>query len=156
MRAARRRKSNKALYAELNALAADTAVELPKRGLHSSVILQMCLDRCFSHWAYAIQQVNALGPEMIWYQDARGGWHLNKWFRLESELSKDLERISGLIEQLGLSDRLAQVEEAKALLVGEYMAKVFDALELTPAQKKALRPAMDKHLPVLEGEAVTA
>lgn len=155
-RAAKKRKAHRKLYAELNTLALEAAVERPTRGLFAGDVLQIILERLFGHWAYASQMVNQLGPEAIWYQDSWGAWHLNKWYNLERSLSKDLERVCTVMEQLGLTARFAAVEEEKALMVGKYMASVLEKLELTPAQRKALRPAMDEALPLLEGTATEA
>jgi hypothetical protein len=90
-------------------------------GASTADVLQEVLDRAVGGMRYAASEVDKLSPDEFWVHkvDAQGNTlaEPNKWYQLEVAARAEVERIAGLMSQLGIAERLVQVEEAKATLI---------------------------------------
>lgn len=92
-----------------------------RAGQSSAEILQEVLDRAVGGMRYAASEVDKLAPEEFWVSkiDAQGNvlHEPHKWYQLEVQCRAEVERLAGLMSQLGIAERQVQVEEARAVLI---------------------------------------
>lgn len=113
-------------------------------------MLQECLERAVGGMRYAASEVDKLSPEEFWVEriDAQGNRLVepNKWYQLEQDARAEVERLAGMMAQLGIAERQVRVEEAKAALI---VAAIRDAAReagLSGAQMRALGSGLRKRL----------
>jgi hypothetical protein len=148
-RTVKRRNRNARTYGELMRMARDNGVSrLP--GQTAPQVLQEVLDRCVANWRWACDQLDNLEPEEFWVVkvDAQGNILTEpcKWYRLERSASEEVERVAGLVASLGISERLVQVEEAKAVLLVKAVRDAALDAGLDDGQVKALGSALRERL----------
>jgi hypothetical protein len=94
--------------------------------------LQQCLDRAVALWRFAAAQVDALtmlqsdmpdpdAAEEFWEVETgpNGATTVvpNRWYRMETDARAEVERLAGMMTQLGIAERTVKIEEAKAVLM---------------------------------------
>lgn len=116
-----RSKENKKAYGELVRLAAENKIDYPVNKVAAIDVLQELLDRCTGNWRWAAGQLDLVPPGQFWVQkiDAQGNVLVEpcKWYQLERAAASEVERLAGMVVQLGIDERLVKVEEAKAVLL---------------------------------------
>lgn len=83
-------------------------------------------------------------------EEKRGFEVISRWVQWRSSALDRLARYSKMALDVGIEERQIQLAEREADLIGRYFEAVLGDLELTPAQQKALGPAMRRHLSLVE------
>lgn len=155
-RTRKRRNARSRAYGELIQIAAAKGVTA-QAGQSSADMLQEVLDRAVSGMRYAASETDKLTPEEFWVSkiDAQGNVLVepNKWYQLEVQCRAEVERLAGLMSQLGIAERAVRVEEARATLV---VAAIRDAARdagLSQKQMRALGAGLRERLAASEVEA---
>lgn len=133
------REARSKAYAELIKDAEELGIARPY-GANAGAVLQEVLDRTVGHWRYAASEVDKLTLQEFWIHgtDEMGNTIVqpNKWFQLEAELRRDLERLATRMEDLGLAERSVRLEEARTALV---VAAIRDAAREIGLNQKQVR-----------------
>jgi hypothetical protein len=147
-------------FAELVKIAERQGAPRPL-GITTNQALQECLDRAVSLWRFADQQLDALtitsadadpdAPFEGFFEELPGAGGSvrvvpNRWYTLALDARRDVERLAGMMTQLGIAERHVRVEEARAVLV---IAAIKDAaieVGLTNDQVRNLGAALRSKL----------
>lgn len=70
----------------------------------------------------------------------------HKWVALQRQLMNDLSRYAKLAADAGIAERQTQLQEAQTAMMAELITNVMDELNLNPAQRKQVGPAIRRHL----------
>jgi hypothetical protein len=66
-------------------------------------------------------------------------------------IDASVQRLFGLTAQDGVWERMAQIEEAKVILLASVLSKILDDLDLTPAQKKKAPAIVESRMKEISG-----
>lgn len=113
---------------------------------------------------YAHLIVDDLNPRSIWIARTGGGAkqgdadysysvQLNAWVRYRDELRDKIARIANEMARNGLAERAVRIQEQEQSLVVHFLETIVDQLDLSPAQRARLGPAVRDSLPILEGSS---
>lgn len=120
-------------------------------------VMQECLDRAVGGMRYAASEVDKLEPDEFWVSkyDAQGNrlTEPNKWYQLELTCREEVERLAGMMAQLGLAERAVRVEEAKAALVLSAIRDAARDAGLSQTQMRALGAGLRDRLEQQEATA---
>lgn len=142
------------LYGELVTIAAEQGAPI-KLGVSTADAMQECLDRAVALWRFAAQQVDKLDftpsqPDAFFETRVGPGGATevvpNRWYNLEMVARAEVEKLAGMMTQLGIAERQVQLEEAKAALM---IAAIRDAAieaGFDADQVRALGAALRKRL----------
>lgn len=158
-RAPARRKARSAVFRELLEIA-DAQQIYVRTGTSTGDALQRCLDRAVALWEYAATQTDAfaLAPESTNDEDGGGffeiqllpggasEWIPNKWYRVEREARQDIERLAGMMTQLGIAERHVRIQEAQAALMVAHIREASIEIGLPPEQVRALGEALRRRV----------
>lgn len=70
----------------------------------------------------------------------------NPWLRLQRQIMQDVAKFSRSAADMGIQERQQNLAETQTSLVAQLMEKVLGELDLTPAQRKQVGPAIREHL----------
>lgn len=89
------------------------------------------------------RKIQATLPEPMWERryDAEGayiGEEPSKWYRLEAAARAEVTNLAGMMEKLGLAERLVRVEEARAALVVRAVAEAAREVGVPRDQVRAM------------------
>lgn len=108
------------------------------RGVSTGQAMQEALDRAVQMWRFAQDQLNRVtvtthydddGPMEGFFEERKGPGGStvivpSRWYTLEVEARRDVEKLAGMMTQLGIAERSVRVDEARAALV---IASIKDA-----------------------------
>lgn len=121
-------------------------------GMSSAEVLQECLDRVVGGMRYAASEVDKLSPDEFWVYkiDAQGNrlTEPNKWYQLEVQCREEVERLAGMMSQLGIAERQVQVEEARAVLIISAIRDAAREAGIPQKQVRALGQGLRERLEV--------
>lgn len=150
-RAAKHRSfENKKAYGELVRLAAENKLDYPTTPVAAVDVLQELLDRSTGNWRWAAGQLDLVSAADFWVQkiDAQGNVLVepNKWYQLERAAASEVERLAGMMAQLGIDERLVKVEEARAVLLISAVREAAREAGISANQVRALGSALRSRL----------
>lgn len=99
-------------------------------GITTGQAMQEALDRAVALWRFADEQLdlvaatsaNSDGPFEGFFEELPGAGGSvrvvpNRWWTLAREARTDVEKLAGMMTQLGIAERSVRVEEARTVLV---------------------------------------
>lgn len=107
--------------------------------------------------AYASEEVARLRPDELFTI----GYHPKSetlvmvphhWVALQREIMNDLAKYAKLASDAGLAERGQVLAEKQTEIVANLIEKVVESIDLTPAQKLALGPALRREMEAIETE----
>lgn len=152
-------RAKKAMYGDLAVIAEAHGVVMG-HGNSVADVLQACLDRAVHHWRMAAAEVDKLPFEEFW----EANWGPNgavsieahKWYRLETECRLEIEKLAGMMAQLGLDERRVQVQEAQAAVMISAIRDAAYRSGLTAQQVKSLGASLRDVLADAQAKAAQA
>lgn len=102
--------------------------------------------------AYCTAQVGGLSEEQM-FEMSDAGAVPNRWVRLQLSIMDRIKQYSRAAADMGINERQMQLAEQQTAMVGTMMEAVMNDLELTPAQRKEVGPAIRRSLPLLTAGA---
>lgn len=112
--------------------------------------LQYLLNRAYGALLTAAQQADDVPVDEFWVHKLDGHGNFiaepNKWAKLEMALREEVRLISTDMARLGIADRLASVEEAKASWVLAAIRAAAGDVGLTNDQVRLLGEGIRRHL----------
>lgn len=110
--------------------------------------VQAVLNTAAGQFAYATAMVGGLDEAQM-FEEAIGGAVPNRWVRLQLALMDKLAKYSRAAADMGINERQMQLAEQQTAMMGKLLEAVMDKLDLTPAQRKQVGPAIRESLPML-------
>jgi hypothetical protein len=107
--------------------------------------IQGVLNLSVGQLLYVNSQVLDLEPGD--YTDEAGV--TNEWVRWQDRLMDQVSRYAAIAANMGVQERQVRVQEAQTELIAKVLQGVVRDLELTPAQRKRVGPAIRKQLTAL-------
>ena len=145
-----RTKEARRAYGELVRLAADNRLDYPASNIAAVEVLQELLDRATGNWRWASGQLDVVPASDFWVQkiDAQGNVLVEpcKWYQLERAAAGEVERLAGMMAQLGIDERLVQVEEARAVMLVSAVRDAAREAGLNAGQVRALGASLRSKL----------
>lgn len=146
-----RKQANKENFAKV--LELRKYYDMPRpTGITMADVLQESLERVVGLMRLAGSKVDEVELEGFW-EDTVAGKQPDKWFRLETALRREAVDIAARMMGLDIDARRVALAEAEAKLVERYIQAVLGKLELTPAQRRLIGPALREARAVIEGTA---
>jgi FMN phosphatase YigB (HAD superfamily) len=106
--------------------------------LTTGELLAWALRRVHAGMLWAAQQAEAVPEDKFWveYLDGQGNVRVepNKWFLLERSMRDEAVKLAARMVDLGLAERMVQVEEAHAVMVASAMREACEAAGVPPEQ----------------------
>lgn len=157
-RAPAKRKARSAVFRQLLEIADAQGIYV-RTGTSTGDALQRCLDRAVALWEFAATQTDnfALSPDTSGEEGGEDGggffeiqllpggaseWIPNKWYRVEREARLDIERLAGMMTQLGIAERHVRIQEAQAALFVAHIREAAIEIGLEPDQVRLLGEAL--------------
>lgn len=127
-----------------------------RTGVSTGDALQRCLDRAVALWEFAATQTDNVAMDSDPTSDDEGGgffeillgpggaseWVPNKWYRVEREARLDIERLAGMMTQLGIAERHVRIQEAQAALFVASVREAAIQAGISPQQVRLLGEAL--------------
>ena len=110
--------------------------------------VQAVLNVAAGQFAYATAMVGGLSEAQM-FEESIGGAVPNRWVRLQMNIMDKLSKYSRAAADMGIDERQMKLAERQTEMVGKLLEVVMDKLELTPAQRKQVGPAIREALPML-------
>lgn len=113
--------------------------------------MQGLLNLAAGQLAYCTAMVGGLEEEQMFEPQENGPPVPNRWVRLQLAVMDKVRRASKAAADMGVAERQTQVAELQTGMMATVLEAVMDKLELTPAQRKGVGPAIRSEMPkVLE------
>jgi hypothetical protein len=110
--------------------------------------VQAVLNVAAGQFAYATAMVGGLDEAQM-FEETIAGVVPNRWVRLQMSIMDKISKYSRAAADMGISERQMQLAEVQTAMMGQLLERVMDRLELTPAQRKQVGPAIREALPML-------
>lgn len=110
--------------------------------------IQAVLNVAAGQFAYATAMVGGLSEEQMFEQTMDGAVP-NRWVRLQLSIMDRIKQYARAASDMGIAERQINLAEAQTAMMGELLERVMGRLDLTPAQRKAVGPAIREELPAL-------
>lgn len=98
--------------------------------------------------AYCSAMVGGLDEGQM-FEQTEGGAVPNRWVRLQLSIMDRIRQYSRAAADMGIQERQMQLAEQQTQMMGEFLERVMDRLDLTPKQRKEVGPAIRQELPAL-------
>lgn len=106
--------------------------------------IQGVLNLSAGQLAFVNAEVAALNDEDIWVGESEE--KLNKYLRWQERLMDKVAKYAQTAASMGVAEREQALKEAQTAIFAAILERIVSDLKLSPAQKKALGPAIRKHL----------
>lgn len=110
--------------------------------------IQGVLNLAAGQLAYATAMVGGLSEAQM-FEMTEAGAVPNRWVRLQLQLMDKIKQYSRAAADMGISERQMQMHEAQTTMMAQLLEDVMGRIELTPAQRKQVGPAIRAALPAL-------
>jgi hypothetical protein len=110
--------------------------------------VQAVLNVAAGQFAYATAMVGGLDEAQM-FEETIAGAVPNRWVRLQISIMDKIARYSRAAADMGINERQMQMAEAQTAMMGSLLEAVMAKLDLTPAQRKQVGPAIREALPML-------
>lgn len=132
-----------------------------RTGVSTGDALQRCLDRAVALWEFAASQTDAVAvaPDPNSPDGTGGGFFElqllpggaseyvpNKWYRVEREARLDIEKLAGMMTQLGIAERQVRIQEAQAALFVAQIREAAIEAGLSPSDVRSLGEALRRRV----------
>lgn len=95
---------------------------------------------------YATIKVSELGEDDLFGEEG-----VNVWVKWQERLMDRLSKFASTAAAMGIEERRTRVAEAQTAAMTRFINAVVGELDLSPAQRKKVGPAVRKALPALSG-----
>ncbi len=157
-RARAKSKQRSAVFRDLLEIADAQGIYV-RTGTSTGDALQRCLDRAVALWEFAATQTDSFALDSDTSDEDGGGffeiqllpggaseWIPNKWYRVEREARQDIERLAGMMTQLGIAERHVRIQEAQAALMVAHIREAAIETGLDPDQVRLLGEALRRRV----------
>jgi hypothetical protein len=110
--------------------------------------VQAVLNVAAGQFAYATAMVGGLDEAQM-FEETIAGAVPNRWVRLQMNIMDKLSKYSRAASDMGISERQMQLAEQQTAMMGKLLEAVMDKIDLTPAQRKQVGPAIRESMPAL-------